>query len=424
MTIRRTTLLMSALGVALVGTTGAHAAGWDTPILYSAQHMGMGGAAIAYVDDPSAMFHNPAGLGLTEGLTLMGNLSVIFGTITSSPERTDTARDIESENILSTPPLIGVSWKANDLLAFGLGFYPVAAAGATYKYNDGNKDIENTTEVRFYEITPAIAFSFFDKKLTVGVDWRITVATLDRVLTKDVGKFDVAMSGSNLSGVRIGAQYQPIPELQLGVVFRNKTTTTLEDPSGTVFLASPKRDAKIDFVLPAKLGFGVRTNLAPIAIVADLEYAFQSQNVESHFTVDPPLPGGLVINNVFKWKDGITLRAGLEYELADPEFDSSWYFRGGFIYDTQVTREAYPSAFGTPPGPTTSITAGVGYRCGKTWAVNFALAHRMGTAKVRQSVIDEQDLKDGANVCLACSEGGDYKISLTGIYLDFKYSFL
>ncbi|MCA9583705.1 MAG: hypothetical protein KC416_18035, partial [Myxococcales bacterium] len=108
MTIRRTTtLLMSGLVATLVGSTGAHAAGWDTPILYSAQHMGMGGAAIAYVDDPSAMFHNPAGLGRTEGLTLMANLSVIFGTITSSPEGVDSARDIESENILSTPPLVG-----------------------------------------------------------------------------------------------------------------------------------------------------------------------------------------------------------------------------------------------------------------------------------------------------------------------------
>ncbi|MCA9513862.1 MAG: outer membrane protein transport protein [Myxococcales bacterium] len=424
MTIRRTTtLLMSGLVATLVGSTGAHAAGWDTPILYSAQHMGMGGAAIAYVDDPSAMFHNPAGLGRTEGLTLMANLSVIFGTITSSPEGVDSARDIESENILSTPPLVGVSWKAADIFAAGLGFYPVAAAGATYKYNDGAKDIENTTEVRFYELTPAIAFSFFDKKLTIGVDWRITIATLDRVLTKDVGVFDLAMSGTNLAGFRFGVQYQPIPELQLGAVFRTKTVTTLEDSAGLVFSQEPERDAKIDFTLPAKLGLGARTNLDPIAIVLDFEYAFQSQNQVSIIETDPPI-AGITVNNVFKWDDGITLRAGLEYELKDPEFDSSWFFRGGFIYDGQVTKEQYPSAFGTPPGPTTSVTAGVGYRCGQTWAMNFAVAHRMGTAKVRQSVIDEQDLADGADKCLACSEGGNYKISLTGIYLDFKYSFL
>ena len=59
--MNRTLLVTAGLAVAFA-PTATRAGGYDTPILFSAQHMAMGGAAIAYVDDPSAMFHNPAGL--------------------------------------------------------------------------------------------------------------------------------------------------------------------------------------------------------------------------------------------------------------------------------------------------------------------------------------------------------------------------
>ena len=46
----------------LLWTPAAWAGGYDTPMLYSARHMGMGGTAISGVNDASALFHNPAGM--------------------------------------------------------------------------------------------------------------------------------------------------------------------------------------------------------------------------------------------------------------------------------------------------------------------------------------------------------------------------
>ena len=55
---------MRGLGILLhlVVSSVAVAGGYDTPMLYAGEHMGLGGAAVAGVDDPSALFHNPAGL--------------------------------------------------------------------------------------------------------------------------------------------------------------------------------------------------------------------------------------------------------------------------------------------------------------------------------------------------------------------------
>jgi len=397
---------------ALLGASPAYAAGWDTPILYSAEHMGMGGAAIAYVDDPSAMFHNPAGLVRTHGLTLMANGSLLFGGLRASPS--DSQRSIETEPQLALAPLVGVSYRITDWMAAGLGFFAVGAASGTYLYpNADGVEVTNKTAGTFLELSPALSFNL-PGRVNLGIGYRLTFASLQRVLLPGAPlNFDAALSGFDAEGLRFGAQWDPIPELQIGVVFRTKLEVELEDDSAVVGFFGDERDervARTNFTLPAKLGFGVRLNFHPLSIVTDLEYTFQSQNEESVFAFDPDLP--LTINNIFRWKDTITLRAGLEYNV-----DDRFFFRGGFVYDGQATQKAYPSAFGTPPTPTTTITGGFGYRHNTSWGFNVAVAHRVGSVTIR----DDEVAPPGE--CAACGFGGDYKMGITGIYLDFRYSF-
>ncbi len=408
--------------LASVVTAPAFAGGYDTPILYSAQHMGMGGAAIGYVDDPTAMFHNPAGLARTMGLSLSVNATLVLGSIQSTPDVT-TGLTRESEPIMALAPLVGVSAKPVDWFAFGVAFYPVASAGAEYKYdNSSGVEVTNQTSVVFLELTPSVAFKL-PGNVMIGAGWRIIMASLDRKLTNSALNFDTSMSGSNLGGFRIGAQWDPIPELQIGVVYRNKTTTTLVDDSGDALttqggttLGVMDDRIETDFVLPSKLGLGVRVKLEPIRFAVDLEYAFQSENKASQFLFgDDAQPGtfpdpekGLV--NVFNWSDAATLRLGVEYVV-----DQSYFFRGGFLWDAKVSNEQYPSAFGTPPTSTTTITAGFGYKCEDTWKLNFGVAHRFGGTDV--------DVGSPEETCLPCSGSGPYELSMTGLYLDFTYSF-
>jgi long-subunit fatty acid transport protein len=401
----------SVATLGLAASSPALAGGYDTPILFSAEHMGLGGAAIGYVDDPSAMFHNPAGLLGTHGLTLMANLTLITGSIQSSPGNSNPNE--ESEPLFAVAPLIGASYNLDDVVAFGLAFYPVASAGAEYLYNeggDGGLAVRNFTSIKFLEVSPGVAFNIPVANLSIGAGYRISFVSLGRYLgpedkAEGSPSFDVDMAGINAAGFRVGAQWRPIPQLELGVVFRSKSETTLEADDGTVLLPATNIESK--FILPAKLGFGARVNLDPVSIVADLEYGFFSQNQRNAFTADPALP--LPIVNVSKWQNAITLRTGLEYRLDD------WAFRGGFLYDGQVSREQYPSAFGTPPTSTMTLTAGAGLKSGDTWELNVALAHRFGDTKVEKGSPEE--------TCIPCSFDGDYKLSMTGIYVDFTWAF-
>src|SRR5688572_4169934 len=98
----------------------ARAAGYDTPILYTARHQGMGGTAIAYVDDPSATFHNPAGLAGVKGLAAIGDLSLILGKVRSTPDR--AVGSVESEPVLAPFFLLGAGYRVHEWVSVGLGF--------------------------------------------------------------------------------------------------------------------------------------------------------------------------------------------------------------------------------------------------------------------------------------------------------------
>ena len=73
--MRRPFVLGIALLCALLWSRTASAGGFDTPMLYSAEHMGMGGVAVSFVDDPSALFHNPAGLARAPRLSVLADFS-------------------------------------------------------------------------------------------------------------------------------------------------------------------------------------------------------------------------------------------------------------------------------------------------------------------------------------------------------------
>jgi len=212
------------------------------------------------------------------------------------------------------------------------------------------------------------------------------------------------LKGTNFTGFRVGVQYQPIDELKLGVVFRNEITITTKADSAKV-LSIDATDASLDFTLPAKLGFGARFDLGRVGVATDIEWAFQSQNKH------PALQGNLMgmaanVPNVFDWQNGVTWRSGFEYRFGA---QSRVPLRIGYIYDTKVTNRAYPSAFGTPPSPTLTLTAGVGY-VREHWQVNVAASRRHGRTHVNQS-----DLGKG---CAFCGYAGDYSLTMTGLYVD------
>lgn len=415
-TVQRTKLALAALCLTVGAASPALAGGYDTPILYSARHIGMGGTAIGHVDDPSAVFHNPAGLAnMPKRFSILGDFSLLLGNISAPVAENNISH--ESDTTVGTFFLVGAGMKVTDWFSFGVAFYPVASAGATYEYSNSTSTtvLHDFTRLVFLEVAPSIAFEYRvgDVGIRLGGAWRITLAELQREkgpLSNPTQVFDMDLAGTNLAGFKLGLQIDLFDTVDIGFVYRHEVVTELSADTATVLV--PLQNVKTEFTLPSKIGMGIRVRPNwRFSGAFDVEYGFNSQNSRSSIagsfngTAAPP------VNQFFEWDDAITIRTGLEYKPIQ-----MLALRAGYLYDAKTSNKKWPTAFGTPPGPTQSITAGVGFSfLDDMLDVNLAYAYRFGDASVT--------VADKGSGCASCSFAGDYDIQLHGIYLDISGNF-
>ncbi len=405
----------------LIFAQSAFAGGYDTPILYSARHMGMGGAAVAYVDDPSAIFHNPAGLARTTRLSVLGDFSPLLGSIQGSPANnpaTGESINLESEPSFAPFFMLGVSYQPLPWLAIGLAAFPVASAGGSYVYeNAGGTEITDYTKLFFLEIAPGIAFSL-PARITLGATYRITLVSLERTQTPDGADPTLAldMSGWNFAGFRVGAQWEAIRNhLSIGLMYRHVTRTELTAEDVTAFGVSAY-DATTEFTLPSQLVFGARGDFFNFGLAVDLALGFNSQNDATVIAAnmeDGNPDTRAEFANVFEWSTGVTLRVGLEYDI---HLGGDRYIltpRLGYIFDGKTSNEEYVTAFGTPPAPTNVLTFGVGFD-GGPWEINLAYAYRFGGTEVTFEPADR------GRTCNFCGYTGEYNLAMHGFYIDIS----
>ena len=399
----------------------AAAGGYDLPTTYSARHVGMGGTAVAYVDDPSALFHNPAGLAHIGNITLMADISLMMGHIEGAPEV-----GVQATSDLAIAPLflIGAGFRVTDWLVVGLVISPVAAAGASYTYESTLGRTEDRTQAMFLEASPGLAFDL-PWGLHVGAGYRITVGRMERYKKGAEAPgpgIDMTLWGFGFTGFRVGVQWQAVEDdpvapawdrrrLQVGVCYRHQVTVDLSTDSG-VALAQDADGISTTALLPSKISAGVRGDYERLGVAVDFEYGFNGQNDETEIEADI---GGsdFRVPNLFRWQDTITVRMGLEVRLLDA---GQLAVRAGYVYDGQTADRAYPTAFGPPPAETHTVTLGAGYDFGG-FEVNLAYAYRSGAAEVTAADLE------GADLCPFCGGAGDYRVNLHGVFLDVTYDF-
>lgn len=428
-TLLRRTAVAACLTTSI--STGAFAAGYDTPMLYSARHMGMGGTAIGAVDDPSAIFHNPAGMSHIKGGMVLLDFSPLIGTIHGSPSDhkvkeqdgsfSQPGMDIGSNTTFAPFFMAGGAYTLHQFLTLGFAVYPVASAGASYTYSvegsgGGKVDVKDHTRLAFIDFAPAISAQLLPN-LRIGAAYRYSTVEFDRqrVNPNPTGtplSVDLAMKGSNYEGFRVGAQFNQGP-IDVGLVYRHKTMTEVTADTG-ILENQNGTDIKYAFILPSKLGLGVQWKaMAALRLALDLEYTWQEQNDTTNLAGTGNLVGlsfPVKVPNVSKWGNNVTARVGGGYKIGAAEI------RAGYTRDAQAANVKYPSAFGTPPATTHVVTAGFGYELSDTLDFSLAGAYRTGSAEVSAA-----DVKD--NGCPFCGKAGTYEISLFGAYLDLRWKF-
>jgi long-chain fatty acid transport protein len=331
----------------------------------TARGVALSNALTAGVDDPSAVYYNPAALGEVEGnqLLLTGSYINTINSVENSGRKADNL----NENHF-TGSLFGNYHIPGTDVSLGLGAY--TPFGLATSYGGGfTRFGARQTELKTLYVTPAASWNpsrFFS--VGGGFSFVHSSAVLSRSLCFD-GTFFCAFPGgeekiriadtANAYSYNIGVLVKPTDAVKIGFSYRGRADLHFDNA-----------DTKLSGVLPGKTKANVRPiPLPPIIDVglfwqinpswgAELVYEYQHwsefKDIKASFSPAPPGIASIVLAQ--SWKNTSTLRLGSFYRLT-----KNWELRAGIgLEESPIPNKTLNPAI--PGANLLTLNGGVGYK--------------------------------------------------------------
>ena len=359
--------------------TTLHAGGYAIPP-QTAKSESMGGVATAGVDDPSAVYVNPAALTNIGGNQLMTGLTYV-NTVSSISNSGVKSRNLHDDDFL--PNIFANYHIPNTNVALGIGSYTPFGLATSYRPDAFTRYAAVRSELRTIFVTPSIAWEPAPY-LSVGggVSFVHSSALLSRAIFFGPfgdGKIRITDT-SNSYAYNLGLLVKPYSQLRLGLTYRSKVNLEFDsanvafvDAAGAGGSLTRTRATGINVPLPSMINFGIHWQVEP-SWELEFQYDFvrwsEFDNLKAKFpTPLPGLLGGFPISGFFipqNWKDASTLRFGTSYKL-----NHSLEARAGFaLEETPIPARTLGPLI--PGADYFSLTAGLGYK----WnAINLDLGY-------------------------------------------------
>jgi long-chain fatty acid transport protein len=355
-------------------TASLWAGGWNNTLM-GCRAFAIGGAFVAVANDPSAIFHNPAGLVYQKGVF---NLSIDGFYISPHHEYVTTDGDrIESRYKTSLPQFF-LTFRANERLTFGLGFYvPYAGGGVDWKESVAAQPFKLTMGV--YSLTPTISYKFSDK-LSVGFNLNFYNGVLNiDMVDATFGPMKSEEKGSAVSA-GFGLMFRPSQRLSIGLGVRGpakmtltgRTEVTFTDPLLGTFPILLDSETSFDLPWDLELGFAYRIT-ENLLFSTSAQYTMWSalDSVEK-VMINVPGVGDREETQIMNYEDILIMRAGFEYFIS-----GGVILRGGLGYDRCACPEDTLDYKGNIDVDKFTLIGGIGYRTGRT-QIDFVYAYAAG----------------------------------------------
>ncbi len=372
-----------ALAAAALLAPPAHAAGFAS-FEQGARGMGLAGAYAAQSDDPSAIFHNPAGIAFLKGRHLYLGAALIRPDLDfkgASPFPGPQVAE-SGDASLTLPPAFDYSQQLSERMVVGVGLHVPYGLRTRWRNREtsySGRFIAKSAEIRSYSLNPTVAFKLADRlSLGAGLDVRLSNVTLERNLAVPVNPFtqriqDAATvrlaSRRELGlGFDVGVLAKLTDDLSLGASYRNRVKTSFSGSASFARIATG--NAQLDALVEQRLPAGdvpVETEIEfPALITLGAQYAWGDwtfaadvnfQLWSSFDRLELRLPGRPELSSDLEqgYRDSQVYRVGAERRL-----DDLWTVRGGYFFD----RTPAPPESVSPMIPDTSRH---GAALGATW---------------------------------------------------------
>lgn len=179
-----------------------------------------GEAFAATADNASAIYYNPAGIGMLDGQRFrLGTYAIELRT-EFSPE--GGGKGIHNKHeIQSIPQLFYTVKPAESPVGFGFGIYSPFGLSLEYPENSQFRELATKARIRFITLSPVLAWKINDQlSVAAGPTINIADAKLERGILGPGDKFRFDGSGVGL-GFQAGIMWRPARQHSFGLVYRS-----------------------------------------------------------------------------------------------------------------------------------------------------------------------------------------------------------
>lgn len=353
--------LVAAAALRALAESSAFASGFS---IYEqgGRSMGFSGAYTAVTDDPSAIFHNAAGIAFLEGKQFYGGGTLVMPRSSfagSDPFPGLGIQENQQVGVLQVPALY-FSHRVSSRFAWGVGLHSPYGLETKWANPDEftGRYIAVKSALRGFALNPTVAYRVHDKvSVGAGLDVRFSKVELVRragLLNPFTQKMndtaEVALESdlATAFGFNVGVVAKPSPGLSVGAHYRHKVKVDYE--GGSTFTQISTGNAELDALVasrlpqdpavetaieyPSILAVGVAKDWTEWTVVADLVFfGWESfDQLELSFPSQPSLDTVIPENYENTWQ----FRTGVERRL-----EEGWAVRLGYHFDkTPVPTES------------------------------------------------------------------------------------
>ncbi len=351
--------------------------------IHGSKATGMGTAFIGLADDPSAIFHNPAGITQLEGLRTYGGISIVY--LTSSFR--DNAGNTENTDFqIFAPPHFFLTYQPPaSLLTWGFGMHsPFGIGGRRWPRDGLTRYAATEGSIATVALNPTVAIKLTPSfSIAFGADYQLAMTENEKMLDQSAfsapdGRFRIEGDGAGW-GWNFGCLWRISQVIQAGFAYRGPITTDIDGEATITGIAPPlqaafggesfRTGAGTTLHFPEIYGLGIAMIPSDRWTFAfDIELARWSSfdRVFTDFETEVPA-GGLVDGYaVLDWKDSWLAKIGFERRLKE-----HIALRGGYTFVQSAVPDKSLEA-GNPDSDQHYVNLGLGYESGKWTTDTFA----------------------------------------------------
>jgi long-chain fatty acid transport protein len=352
-----------------------------------ARAMGFAGAYTAQANDPSAIFHNVAGIAFLKGTQVyFGGTGVkAFATFTGDSPFPGAGVSETGDAGFLVPPHAYLTHQLTEAMVLGVGVDVPFGLRTGWQNADttySGRFISKKAQLNGVSVNPSVAFKLADR-LAVGggVDIRFSSVELDRnvagfqpftLKAVDIASVQLKTDTKTGVGFNVGFLAKPSDGLSIGASYRHSVTINYAG-TGT-FTQISTGDPTVDAIVAHQLPIGaapVTTSIDfPSEVSGGVAYTWNDWTVEGDvnwykwssfqslpitFTSRPDLSSVIPEG----YSDTFQFRGGIERRL-----DETWTVRGGYYRDNNPSPDSSVSPI-LPDADRNGIAVGATYKRGR-----------------------------------------------------------